>query len=106
MNCIQVLPQRWTCLQGASQNVTIVGQAGGKRRSIIEDILWLALSEPQLLLESIQAVPKVQDLLLLLGEAATLIAAFTVNCVFEWIDLELLISIFRCVHCLIDGSHL
>jgi hypothetical protein len=62
-------PLSFTDLECSCQNVSIVGQSGGKGWPIKEDILRLALTAPQLLVESIKPVPQLKDLLLLLGKA-------------------------------------
>jgi hypothetical protein len=55
---------RKTChdiLDGASEDMPVVGQACGEGRTVIEYILGAALTAPQLLLERVSLVPVLED---------------------------------------------
>jgi hypothetical protein len=60
--------QKATRLEGACQQVAVVGQARGEGRPIIEDILGQALGAAQLLLEGVEVVPEAQNGLFFGGE--------------------------------------
>lgn len=57
-------------LDGTSQDVAEVGQASGKGGAIIEDVLWLSLCAPELLVEGIKLIPQLQNPFLFFGKAA------------------------------------
>jgi hypothetical protein len=62
--------QKPSYLEGAGQDVPVVRQSCCKRRAIVEDVLRLAFTAPELLIEGIQLVPQRENLLLLSWEAA------------------------------------
>jgi len=61
-----------TYLNGTGSNMTIVRKTSGEGRSIVECVQGLALSELELLLESVDVLPVLKYLLFLLGEVGSL----------------------------------
>ena len=52
-------------LDGTRENVTVMRQASGKRRSVVKDVFRATFAAPQLLLERISLAPVLEDSLFL-----------------------------------------
>merc|ERR1711957_219674 len=59
-------------LDGAGSNVAVMGHAGGERGAIVESEGGLVFGKLELLLESVDIFPVLEDFLLLVGEIGPL----------------------------------
>lgn len=62
------LVPRHDVLDGAGEDVSVVGEAGGEGGTVVEDVLFVVLGSFKLGFEGVDLIPEIEDLLLLRGE--------------------------------------